>query len=92
MATPITASYVRDGDSWLVTVDGAGERRTASAPGIIAARDQADQLVAKASGGEPTTVVHLLNGSAIEFTTEYLHARMHTGGGAHRVPPQRVRR
>lgn len=91
MATSITASYVHDGDSWLVTVDGAGPRRTASAPGIISARDQADQMVAQASGGKPATVVHLLNGSAIEFTTAYLQARMRPSTGAYQVPPQRVR-
>jgi hypothetical protein len=77
MAEPIQANYVPDGDDWTITVSGRGKTLTASAPGIIAARDRTDQLVEElAPNEEHRTVVHLLNGDAVLFTTAYLTARM----------------
>ena len=77
MVEPIEANYVPDGDEWAVTVTGRGQTVTARAPGLIAARDQADQMVEKLAPDEKHhTVVHLLKGSAIDFTTAYLHARL----------------
>jgi hypothetical protein len=77
MAEPIQANYVPDGDDWTITVSGRGKKLTASAPGIIAARDRTDQLVEElAPDEEYRTVVHLLNGDAVQFTTAYLTARM----------------
>ncbi len=73
---PITASYVQEDDDWQVTVSGSGKELTGRAPGIIAARDRADQLVEKLSPPERSTVVHLLNGSALEFTAAYMTARL----------------
>ncbi|WAL66883.1 hypothetical protein ORV05_03490 [Amycolatopsis cynarae] len=77
MAEPITAIYVQEDDDWTVTVAGGGRTLTGRAPGIIAARDSVDQLVeelgAEAKGA---TVVHLLNGSALEFTAAYMSARL----------------
>ncbi|OXM71365.1 MULTISPECIES: hypothetical protein [Amycolatopsis] len=77
MAVPITAIYVPEDDDWAVTVTGQGKSLTARAPGIIAARDRVDQFVeelgAEAKGA---TVVHLLNGSALEFTAAYMTARL----------------
>ena len=77
MAEPIEANYVPDGDDWAITVTGRGKTLTGSAPGIIAARDRADQLVETlAPDEEHRTVVHLLNGDAVQFTTAYLTARL----------------
>jgi hypothetical protein len=78
MADPIEVHYTPDGDDWTVTVKGRGQTLTGEAPGLIAARDRADQLVEKMTPGEPghKTVVHLLNGDAVEFTTAYLTARL----------------
>jgi hypothetical protein len=77
MSDPIEAYYVPDGDDWTVTISGRGKQLTGKAPGIIAARDRTDQLVEElAPGEEHRTVVHLLNGDALEFTTAYLTARM----------------
>ncbi|WP_410654280.1 hypothetical protein [Amycolatopsis sp. lyj-112] len=76
MTEPITASYVQEDDDWQVTVSGSGKELTGRAPGIIAARDRADQLVEKLSPPERSTVVHLLNGSALEFTAAYMTARL----------------
>lgn len=77
MAEPIEANYTPDGDDWTITVKGRGRTLTATAPGIIAARDRTDQLVEElAPDEEHRTVVHLLNGDAVEFTTAYLTARM----------------
>ncbi len=77
MAEPIEANYVPDGDDWTITVSGRGKQLTGSAPGIIAARDRTDQLVEElAPNEEYRTVVHLLNGDAVQFTTAYLTARM----------------
>jgi hypothetical protein len=77
MAEPIEANYELDGDDWTITVSGRGKQLTAKAPGIIAARDRTDQLAEElAPNEEHRTVVHLLNGDAVEFTTAYLTARL----------------
>jgi hypothetical protein len=76
MVETITATYVQTGDDWTITVSGLGKQLTARAPGIIAARDRTDQLVEKLTPEGRTTVVHLLNGSAFEFTSAYMTARL----------------
>jgi hypothetical protein len=79
MHAPITVNYTPDGDDWTVTVAVAGEgpTRSAKAAGLIAARDQADQLVAQIDPDDDhRRVVHLLDGDAYAFTTSYLHARL----------------
>jgi len=77
MPDPIEVNYVPDGDDWQVTVSGRGQQLAGRAPGLIAARDRADQLVEKlAPEAKFRTVVHLLNGDALEFTTAYLTARL----------------
>jgi hypothetical protein len=74
---PIEANYVPQGDDWTVTIVGRGKTLTAKAPGIIAARDRADQLVEELADGEKNrTVVHRLDGDAVEFTSAYLNARL----------------
>lgn len=81
----ITANYAEHADDWSVTVTGRGEELTEHAPGIIAARDRAEQLIEslKPETGD-IAVVHLLRGSALEFTTAYMTARLgrETGEGA----------
>jgi hypothetical protein len=74
----ITAAYAQEDDDWAITVDGLGKRLTARAPGIIAARDRVDQLVEDLVAGSRTrtTVVHLLGGSALDFTSAYITARL----------------
>lgn len=73
---PITVHYLPEGDDWTVNVTTGETLLTDQAPGLIAARDRADQLVEKLSGqDEHRTVVHLLQGDAFAFTTAYLHAR-----------------
>ncbi|HEX4724250.1 MAG TPA: hypothetical protein VH333_17165 [Pseudonocardiaceae bacterium] len=79
MHAPITVNYTPDGDDWTVTVAVAGETKTQSAKavGLIAARDRADQMVAKIEpNDDQRRVVHLLDGDAYAFTTSYLHARL----------------
>jgi hypothetical protein len=78
MADPIEAHYTPDGDDWTVAVTGRGRTLTGRAPGLIAARDRADQLVEELAPHESghKTVVHMLNGDAVEFTTAYLTARL----------------
>jgi hypothetical protein len=77
MADPIEVNYTPDGDDWTVTAKGRGQTLTGTAVGLIAARDRADQLVAELAPEEThKTVVHLLNGDAVEFTTAYLTARL----------------
>jgi hypothetical protein len=74
---PIEANYVPDGDDWTITIVGRGKTLTATAPGLIAARDRADQMVDELAGDEKRrTVVHRLDGDALEFTTAYLSARL----------------
>nr|WP_243852428.1 hypothetical protein [Saccharomonospora amisosensis] len=69
--------YAQDKDDWTVTVTGLDRKLSGKAPGIIAARDRADQLVEKlVPEGTRPTVVHLLNGSALEFTSAYIAARL----------------
>ncbi|WP_037345070.1 hypothetical protein [Sciscionella sediminilitoris] len=87
MQEPITINYTRDGDDWKLTATRAEEELSASATGLIAARDKADQLVEKLAAGEgEKTVVHLLDGDAFAFTDAYLHARLTTGTGAAAEP------
>jgi hypothetical protein len=77
MMEPIEANYVPDGDDWNITIVGRGKTLTAKAPGLIAARDRADQLVEELAGDEQKrTVVHRLDGDALEFTAAYLNARL----------------
>jgi len=77
MPDPIEVNYVPDGDDWQVTVSGRGRKLSGRAPGLIAARDRADQLVEELAPEQKfRTVVHLLNGDALEFTTAYLTARL----------------
>lgn len=77
MREAIEVNYVPEGEDWLVTVTGRGQTLQGKAPGLIAARDRADQLVEKlAPDEEHRTVVHLLNGDALAFTSAYLSARL----------------
>src|ERR1044072_5556116 len=77
MMEPIEANYVPDGDDWTITIVGRGKKLTAAAPGLIAPRCRADQMVAELAGTEKhRTVVHRLDGDALEFTTAYLSARL----------------
>jgi hypothetical protein len=76
MVAPITAIYEQENEDWTITVSGLGRELTARAPGIIAARDRTDQLVEKIAPDGKVTVVHLLNGSALEFTAAYMTARL----------------
>lgn len=77
MAEPIMATYVQEDDDWAITVAGHGKTLTGRAPGIIAARDNVDQLVDQlGADAKGATVVHLLNGSALEFTAAYMTARL----------------
>ncbi|MEU4741647.1 hypothetical protein AB0G02_14445 [Actinosynnema sp. NPDC023658] len=72
----ITANYRRHGDDWAVIVRAGGEELDATAPGLIAARLAADQLVDEiAAGSSRRAVVHLLDGDALAFSVAYLHTR-----------------
>ncbi len=83
----ITAKYVQRDEDWTVTVSGLGKTLNGEASGIIAARDRADQLVEQLTGeGKAPTVVHLLNGSAYEFTSTYMAARLTRGSKAPEAP------
>jgi hypothetical protein len=77
-ATPILVNYQPQGEDWTVNVQSDGTVLTEQAPGLIAARDRADQMVEQLTGTDnerKPTVVHLLEGDAFAFTTAYLHAR-----------------
>ncbi len=77
MHAPITVNYVPNGEDWTVTVTDEDQTRSATASGLIAARDQADQIVEKMVPGQTSrTVVHLLEGDAVAFTNTYLQARL----------------
>ncbi|HJP80032.1 MAG TPA: hypothetical protein VJ914_37515 [Pseudonocardiaceae bacterium] len=77
MHAPITVNYVPDGEDWTVTVTDEDKTQKATASGLIAARDQADQIVEKMVPGETSrTVVHLLEGDAVAFTNTYLQVRL----------------
>jgi hypothetical protein len=77
MREPIEVNYEPEGEDWQVTVTGRGQTLRGTAPGLIAARDRADQLVEKLVPGEENRrVVHLLNGDALAFTSAYLSARL----------------
>ncbi len=72
----ITANYVPDGDDWSVTVTADAEKKTARAPGLIQARDKADQLIEEVAPNQVgRVVIHLLNGDGFAFSTAYLQAR-----------------
>ncbi|WHT20569.1 hypothetical protein N8J89_05740 [Crossiella sp. CA-258035] len=73
--TPITVDYMPEGEDWTVTVRYGQLEEAATAPGLIAARDQADQILERIAPGTPSRAVHLLDGDAFAFTTAYLHAR-----------------
>lgn len=89
MPDPIEVNYVPDGDDWQVTVVGRGQLLTGKAPGLIAARDRADQLVEKIAPEEKhRTVVHLLDGDALQFTSAYLTARLAKPAKPATPPPQ----
>lgn len=89
MADPIEVNYVPDGADWTITIKGRGQTITDHAAGLIAARDRADQLVEELTKEESShrTVVHLLDGDAVEFTTAYLTARMARTEPAEEAPP-----
>jgi hypothetical protein len=70
------ATYVQSDDDWTITVSGPGEERSAKALGIIAARDRADQLAEELTQQGKPRVVHLLNGSALDFTEAYMTAKL----------------
>jgi hypothetical protein len=77
MHAPITVNYVPDGEDWTVTVTDERQTESATASGLIAARDQADQIVEKMVPSQISrTVVHLLEGDAVAFTNTYLQARL----------------
>ncbi|WP_424184680.1 hypothetical protein ACOBQX_22660 [Actinokineospora sp. G85] len=77
MFEPILANYTPDGDDWKVEVTGGDQVLTETAPGLVAARDKAEQLAERiAPGDQPRTVVHTLEGDALEFTSAYLNARL----------------
>lgn len=72
----ITANYVPDGDDWSVTVTTDYGRESARAPGLIAARDKADQIIDRfAPSRHGRVVIHLLDGDGFAFSTAYLQAR-----------------
>ncbi|RCW42921.1 hypothetical protein DFQ14_108182 [Halopolyspora algeriensis] len=72
----ITANYLPDGDDWSVTVTSGTETQTARAPGLIAARDKADQLIEEVAPNQSgRVVIHLLDGDGFAFSTAYLQAR-----------------
>jgi hypothetical protein len=72
----ITANYVPDGDDWAVTVTAGADKKTARAPGLIAARDKADQLIEQVvPNPSGRVVIHLLDGDGFAFSTAYLQAR-----------------
>lgn len=77
MATEhITANYIPDGEDWSVTVTAGANRKTARAPGLIAARDKADQLIEELTPNpNGRVVIHLLDGDGFAFSTAYLQAR-----------------
>ncbi|MHA6798718.1 hypothetical protein [Bounagaea algeriensis] len=72
----ITADYTLDGADWLVTVTAGSDQRTVRAPGLVAARDKAEQLIEQLAGSASgRVVIHLLDGDGFAFTTAYLQAR-----------------
>jgi hypothetical protein len=94
MHVPITVNYTPDGEDWTVTVavTGEDEAHRATAPGLIAARVQADQLAAQIEpNDDQRRVVHLLDGDAFAFTTSYLHARLGLTESPTPAPPPPAR-
>ncbi|AOS62247.1 hypothetical protein [Actinoalloteichus hymeniacidonis] len=75
-ASHLVAEYTVDGDEWTVTVSDGTHIRTARADDLVTARESADRLAGELrTGGEHPTVVHLLDGDALAFTSAYLTAR-----------------
>jgi hypothetical protein len=75
---PIVVRYRRRDTTWMVTVSGHGRELAATASRIIEARELANEFVAEISSEleiKPI-VVHLLDGSAVEFTRAYIAARL----------------
>ncbi|WP_019853414.1 hypothetical protein [Actinopolyspora mortivallis] len=72
----VTVNYLPDGNDWTVTVTAGSETRTAQAPGLISARDAAEQLVEQlVPNSAGRVVIHLLDGDGFAFSTAYLQAR-----------------
>jgi len=73
---PIVVRYAHSNQKWTVEVSGHGRKLSATASTIVEAKDRADHLVKDISSSLPGTpiVVHLIDGSAIEFTRAYLSA------------------
>lgn len=96
MVTAITVDYSREGDDWTITVTDGEQNLSEQAPGLIAARDRADQLVDSiVSQEKDRAVVHMIDGDAYAFTTAYLRARHGTptvpsGDGAASAPAAEI--
>ncbi|WP_026421335.1 hypothetical protein [Actinokineospora inagensis] len=93
MYAPIHANYTARGDDWTVEVKVGDTTRTATARDLVAARERADQLVEDMLAGDrKRTVVHTLDGDAVNFTAAYLTARLGLGDDpaapAHTIPAQ----
>lgn len=72
----ITVDYEHTDDDWTVTVTADEQTLTATAAGLVAAREAADELVEKIDPDQDGRhVVHRLDGDAFAFSTAYLHAR-----------------
>ncbi|ASO18965.1 hypothetical protein FHR81_001231 [Actinoalloteichus hoggarensis] len=72
----LVAEYASDGDDWTVTVSDGVQSRSVHAVDILTAREAADRLARELHAGEgDPTVVHLLDGDALAFTSAYLTAR-----------------
>ncbi|APU13436.1 MULTISPECIES: hypothetical protein [Actinoalloteichus] len=72
----LVAEYTSDGEDWTITVSNGVETRSAHAAGILAAREATDRLAGELHAGEGSpTIVHLLDGDALAFTSAYLTAR-----------------
>ncbi|SFE59274.1 hypothetical protein SAMN04487819_11796 [Actinopolyspora alba] len=87
----ITANYLPDGDDWVVHVSSDWESRSARAPGLIAARVQADQLIEQlAPNSAGRVVIHLLDGDGFAFSIAYLQARHGLSDEATRAAAQQA--
>jgi hypothetical protein len=75
---PIIVRYTQSKADWAIEVIGPGQTLTARAAGIVAGRTVADHLIQQiAPADQPAPrAVHLLNGSAVEFSRTYLTARL----------------
>ncbi|AHH98045.1 hypothetical protein GCM10010174_05440 [Kutzneria viridogrisea] len=84
----LTANYSNNGGTWRVSVESLGRRQEFTATGVLDARSRVDQLMdqIRDAGVLPRTV-HLLNGSAAEFTHAYLAAQFTEAARRASVPP-----